>query len=103
MYQVSTRGPNGPNTKFVESLGSEVLNAKGFIKVLPTLQLPRHERIFALGDAIDWNEQKQAAKIPKHAPVVVNNVLFLLGQKKSLVQYKGTFELIVLTNGKVRQ
>ncbi|KAH9476010.1 Ferroptosis suppressor protein 1 [Psilocybe cubensis] len=96
---VPTRGPS-PNTKFIESLGSEVLNAKGYIKVLPTLQLPQHERIFALGDAIDWNEQKQAAKIRDHAPAIVNNVLFLLGEKKSLIQYKGALELIVLTNGK---
>lgn len=68
----------------------------------PTLQIPGHDRIFVLGDAIDWKEQKQSAKVAGHASVVNNNVLFLLGLKKRLIPYKGSYELIVLTNGKVR-
>ncbi|KAF4610104.1 hypothetical protein D9613_010429 [Agrocybe pediades] len=96
---VPTRGPR-PNTKFIQSLGSDVLNATGYVKVSPTLQLVSHPRIFAAGDVIDWKEQKQSAKVAGHASVVSNNVLVLLGQKKKMVNYKGAFEAILITNGK---
>lgn len=67
----------------------------------PTLQFIDHPRIFAMGDIIEWKEEKQAVKAMGHVPIVTNNVLFLLGQKSSLKNYKGTFEAIALTNGKV--
>jgi NADH dehydrogenase FAD-containing subunit len=71
------------------------------VKVTPTLQLPMHPSIFAGGDIIDWKEQKQAGKSGTHADVITANVLSLLaGQKPSKV-YKGSYELIVLTIGKV--
>jgi len=96
---VSTRGPR-PNTKFIESLGADVLTPSGHIKVQPTLQLPGHPRIFSGGDAMDWKEQKQAAKTTAHAAVIANNVLALLGSTKSMIPYKGSVEMVVLTNGK---
>ncbi|KIM36348.1 hypothetical protein M413DRAFT_31768 [Hebeloma cylindrosporum] len=96
---VSTRGPR-PNTKFVESLGTDVLTSSGYIKVQLTLQLPNHPRVFAGGDAMDWVEQKQAGKAPAHAAVIANNVLSVLGSKKSPIPYKGSMEMVVLTNGK---
>ncbi|KAF9567232.1 FAD/NAD(P)-binding domain-containing protein [Agrocybe pediades] len=95
-----TRGPR-PNTKFLESLGSDVLASNGYINVLPTLQVKGHPNIFALGDAIEWKEQKQAGKVGNHAAVVLANVLAILGvSKKALVNYKGSNEMIVITNGK---
>jgi len=99
--QVPTRGPR-PNTKFIASLGSDVLTSSGYVKVLPTLQLAFHPRIFAAGDVIDWKEQKQSAKVAGHASVVANNVFVLLGQKKAMINYKGATEAILITNGKVR-
>ncbi|KAJ3506388.1 hypothetical protein NLJ89_g6897 [Agrocybe chaxingu] len=97
---IPTRGPR-PNTKFIESLGSENLTDSGFVKVKPTLQLVNHPRIFAAGDVIDYAEQKQAAKAPNHAAVIVNNTLSLIGENpKGLINYKGSTELIVITNGK---
>jgi len=86
----------------MESLGSENLTPSGHIKVSATLQVKGHPRIFALGDAIEWEEQKQAGKIAGHASVVAANVLVTLGVgKKGLVEYKGAKELIFITNGKV--
>ncbi|KDR73138.1 hypothetical protein GALMADRAFT_125165 [Galerina marginata CBS 339.88] len=95
---VPTRGPR-PNTKFVQSLGPNALTSAGYIKVTPTLQVPDHPHIFAGGDVIDWNEQKQAFKAQAHASVIAKNVLSLLNEK-SLVPYKTAFEGVLLTNGK---
>lgn len=65
----------------------------------PTLQLQSHPDIFAAGDAIDWNEQKMMAKYPKHADVVVANVVSYLKNGSTPRIYAGQSELIVLTNG----
>lgn len=90
-----------PNTEVIKSLGSGVLTDNGYVRVKPTLQLVNHPRIFALGDIIDWKEQKQAAKVAGHVSVVANNVLTLVGLESKFKEYKGSIELIALTNGKV--
>ena len=67
----------------------------------PTLQLANHPRVFALGDIIDWKQEKQAAKAPGHVSIVSNNILTLIGLKSSFKNYKGAIEMIGLSNGKV--
>lgn len=100
-HQVDARG-NVPNTGFIgSSLGSTALTRAGNVKVRPTLQLQDYDDIFAAGDIIDWNEQKQAAKTTAHAAVVSPNVLSYLQGKPVSKVYKGSMELIVITNGKV--
>lgn len=97
---MSARGAR-PNTKFIESLEG-ALTASGTVKVTPTLQVVGHPRIFAGGDAIDWQEQKQATKAGNHAVVIAQNILSLLSlTKKALIPYKGSPEIIIITNGKV--
>ncbi|KAK2464741.1 hypothetical protein APHAL10511_003159 [Amanita phalloides] len=96
---VSARGPT-PNTSFiVTSLGAHVANERGYVKTRPTFQLPDYPEIFALGDIIDWKEQKQLTKAQAHAAIVAANVdAYLSG--RTLTSYKGSPEMIVITLGK---
>ncbi|KAF7311070.1 FAD/NAD(P)-binding domain-containing protein [Mycena chlorophos] len=97
---VATKGPR-PRTAFVaESLGEKVLDERGQIIVEPTLQLPGHANIFALGDAIKWAEQKQVMKAMAHADIVAANLVSLLSGKTALKKYKGSSEFLVVTNGR---
>lgn len=84
-----------------DSLGQEVLTARKNVRVLPTLQLPAHPSIFALGDIIDWNEQKQAFKSQGHGAVIAANILSLVKGSKAEKKYKTGPEIIIVTNGKV--
>jgi len=96
---VTTRGSR-PNTAFLSSLGPKTLTSKGHVKIRPTLQLLAHSDIFALGDVLDVEEQKQAGKVHAHAKVVAANVLSVLEDKEPKSVYKGSIEMIVVTNGK---
>jgi len=84
-----------------ESLGQDAITASKYVKVLPTLQLPSQRSIFALGDIVDWNEQKQAFKAGSHAPIVTANILSLLNGSKLQKRYKTGPEVILVSNGRV--
>jgi NADH dehydrogenase FAD-containing subunit len=84
-----------------ESLGQDVLTSRKHVKVLPTLQLQSHPSIFALGDILDWDEQKQAAKTGGHTSIITANTLSILKGSKPQKNYKSGAEMILLTNGRV--
>ncbi|TBU44038.1 FAD/NAD(P)-binding domain-containing protein [Dichomitus squalens] len=89
-----------PATSFISSLGSDVLTSSGTVRVNEFLEVVGHAGVFAGGDIIDWEEQKQAAKAGGHAAIIVANIIsFLQGQplKKA---YKGSPELILIPLGK---
>jgi apoptosis-inducing factor 2 len=92
-----------PNTSWiVESLGEDVADEQGLLHVKPTLQLAAHPTIFALGDVIDFPEQKQFGKYPVHIGIVAANVSSLLNGAQPMKEYKGQAEILVLTMGSVR-
>jgi apoptosis-inducing factor 2 len=57
--------------------------------------------VFAAGDIIEWEEQKQFGKTGGQAAVVAGNIINYLANKPLKKQYTGSRELIILTNGKV--
>ena len=49
----------------------------------------------------DWEEQKQAAKAIKHAPVAAANIVAQINGGTPKTNYSGQPEMIIITNGKV--
>lgn len=85
----------------MKSLGSSVLTPRGQIKIEKTFQVKSYPNIYAIGDVIDWAEQKQAAKAAKHAQIAATNVIAQLSTGAPKTSYSGQPELIIITNGKV--
>ncbi|KAI0629813.1 FAD/NAD-P-binding domain-containing protein [Trametes polyzona] len=89
-----------PNTDAIATLGQGVVTSKGTVRVNQFLEVQGHPGVFAAGDIIDWEEQKQAAKAGTHAQVVSANVLSFLQGKPLKKVYKGSPELIVIPLGR---
>lgn len=99
--QVRTSGPR-PNTEFLaSSLGAGILDEKEFIRVTVQLQVIDHPSVFAAGDIVEWEEEKQFGKAVGQAAVVAGNIISYLARKPLKKQYTGSPEIIILTNGKV--
>jgi len=95
---VPCKGPR-PNSGFV-TLDPNSLSKTGHVRVSPTLQVFKYPRIFAGGDVIEWDEQKQVTKYSVHASIISRNVIALLKKKQPPALYEGTHEMISITNGK---
>ena len=91
-----------PNAQWIGSLGAGVLSEGGRVKVKSTLELLDHPGVFALGDILEWPEQKQAGKVMFHAGIVAPNLVSFLEGKPQKKIYKGTPEGIIIPIGKVR-
>ncbi|KAJ7112409.1 hypothetical protein C8R43DRAFT_1040589 [Mycena crocata] len=91
-----------PNTEFICSLGADVLDGNGRVRVNSHLQMVGNPNIFAAGDVANLVEEKQLAKCTKHASVIVPNVISILNGKESTAQYKGATEAIFVTAGRSR-
>ncbi|KAF8154820.1 hypothetical protein B0H34DRAFT_538842 [Crassisporium funariophilum] len=95
---VPCRGPR-PNSSFV-TLAPGTLSESGHVRVSSTMQVFKYPRIFAGGDVIEWDEQKQVTKYSLHASVIAQNVMAVLNKKQPSALYHGNYELISITNGK---
>ncbi|KAI8986166.1 FAD/NAD-P-binding domain-containing protein [Trametes punicea] len=89
-----------PNTDFVSTLDPGVVTSHGTVRVNEFLEVPGHPGIFAVGDIIDWKEQKQAVKAQAHGAIVAANVISFLEGKPLAKKYKGSMEAIVIPIGK---
>ncbi|KIO28784.1 hypothetical protein M407DRAFT_229352 [Tulasnella calospora MUT 4182] len=90
------------NTAFLKSFDPTIVTAEGNIRVLPTLRVPLSNgkaNVYAVGDVIDWQEQKQLAKVPYHVAVVVPNILASIQGQKAPKVYGGFMEAILLPAG----
>lgn len=91
-----------PNTDLLQHLGSKnVLDESGRARIDQYMRLEGFTDIFVAGDITNFKEAKQVAKYPGHVSVITSNILSLTtgGEPKSV--YKGTFEAIFISNGKV--
>ncbi|KDQ12062.1 hypothetical protein BOTBODRAFT_162259 [Botryobasidium botryosum FD-172 SS1] len=92
-----------PRTAFLQTLDPSIIAENGRVKVLPTLQVPLANgktNVFAIGDVIDWDEQKMQMKADAHGGVVLPNLLSLLNNSKPSKQYKTGGEAIIVTVGR---
>ncbi|KAF8575725.1 FAD/NAD-P-binding domain-containing protein [Ramaria rubella] len=97
---LSARGST-PNTSWIaSSLGGGVLTEQGRLRIKSTLQLDAYPNIYALGDVIDFPEQKQLGKYGGHVSVAATNIQSSLTGSKPKQLYKGGFEVIFITMGK---
>ncbi|KAG9008496.1 hypothetical protein FRB94_013220 [Tulasnella sp. JGI-2019a] len=90
------------NTAFLSSFDPTILTPTGSVKVLPTLQVPLangKSNVFALGDIIEWPEEKLIAKIPTQAGIVSANLLSAIRGTPQKQEYKGYMEFISVTLG----
>ncbi|KAH7330725.1 hypothetical protein B0J17DRAFT_679374 [Rhizoctonia solani] len=91
-----------PNTSCLHSLDPSALTTRGTVQVTPELRVKLTsgaQNVWAIGDIIEWTEQKMYLKAATgHAPLVAKNVLAAINGSKP-AQYKGKPELIMVTLG----
>lgn len=79
-----------PQSPPEEIRSSPLVNAAGWIEVNQnTMQHVRHPNVFGLGDVTSTPNSKTAAAVRKQAPVVVGNLLDLMGDKALEGKYDG--------------
>lgn len=67
-----------PNTGYMQAHFASVLNAAGRIRVTPELRVAGLERVFALGDITDLDENKMAWHVNGHVKTATHNIRALL-------------------------
>ncbi|CAE6440135.1 unnamed protein product [Rhizoctonia solani] len=91
-----------PNTDVVSTLDAKALTKSGNVLVTPELRVKLSsgaQNVWAIGDIIEWPEQKMVFKASSgHAPTVAKNILASIEGKKE-AQYVGKPEIIFVTLG----
>ncbi|KAH7311187.1 FAD/NAD(P)-binding domain-containing protein [Rhizoctonia solani] len=91
-----------PNTDVVSTLDASVVTKTGTVLVTPELRVKLSsgaQNVWAIGDIIEWPEQKMVFKASSgHAPTVAKNILASIQGKKE-AQYGGKPEMIFVTLG----
>ncbi|CAE6399795.1 unnamed protein product [Rhizoctonia solani] len=91
-----------PNTDVVDTLDASVVTKTGTVLVTPELRVKLSsgaQNVWAIGDIIEWPEQKMVFKASSgHAPTVAKNIVAnIQGGKEA--QYTGKPEMIFVTQG----
>lgn len=80
-----------PNTGYMKTHFSSALNAAGRIRVTPELRVTGFEKLLALGDITDLDENKMAWHINGHVKIAAHNIRALLSRDngaRRLKKYK---------------
>ncbi|GLI64564.1 hypothetical protein VaNZ11_007885 [Volvox africanus] len=96
-----------PNTAYLGEDLAAVRDDRGLIKVLPTLQVEDHPKIFALGDCNNVPEEKKGFLATKHAELAAASIKALIkaargGKSPKLGVWKPNMgmEMMLLTLGR---
>ncbi|KAF8599283.1 FAD/NAD(P)-binding domain-containing protein [Ceratobasidium sp. AG-I] len=91
-----------PNTNIVRTLDPSALTDAGTVRVTPEFRVKLAsgaQNVWAIGDIIDWAEQKLVFKVSTaHVPVLAKNILASIQGGKTTV-YAGTPEWSMVTLG----
>ncbi|CAE6418862.1 unnamed protein product [Rhizoctonia solani] len=91
-----------PNTSVVSTLDKSALTPKGTVVVTPELNVKLASgarNVWAIGDIIEWSEQKMVFKASTgHAPLVAGNIIASI-KGDPLKSYQGKPEMILITLG----
>lgn len=91
-----------PNTSVVKTLDPEAVTGHGTVLVTPELRVKLSsgaQKVWAIGDIIEWAEQKMVFKAGYgHAPTVAKNIIASI-QGGKFTQYEGKPEIIFVTLG----
>ncbi|CAO3598863.1 unnamed protein product [Absidia cylindrospora] len=99
---------NKPDAGWVEASFAALIQADGYVKVKPTLQVDHPtlaSKVFVMGDIAGLDETKLAFRTVAHSSVVSANIAKLLQQpdtpENSLKHYKKGVDMMLITFGKV--
>lgn len=87
-----------PSSELAAASFPGCLDERGFVRVLPTLQLPGHPNVFAVGDVNDCGVEKTAQNARRQAAVAASNIAALLSQQP-LREYVATPTPMVISLG----
>ena len=73
------------------------------MKVKSSMQVQGYSRIYAMGDLIEWKEQKQIMKTYGHAAAIGVNILEAVEGRKAKKEYGGSSEMISISIGPVSE
>ncbi|KAG9099535.1 hypothetical protein FRC06_005179 [Ceratobasidium sp. 370] len=101
---IPTRGGKPNTSMLAEYDPTAVIGETGYVRVEPSLRVKLISgacNVYAVGDIIDWPEQKMVYKaMTSHAPLVAKNIMQQIKQKKvKQAAYGGTAEAIFVTFG----
>ncbi|CAO3598861.1 unnamed protein product [Absidia cylindrospora] len=98
---------NKPDAGWVEASFAALIQADGYVKVKPTLQVDHPtlaSKVFVMGDIAGLDETKLAFRTVAHSSVVSANIAKLLQQpdtpENSLKHYKKGVDMMLITFGK---
>jgi NADH dehydrogenase FAD-containing subunit len=87
-----------PNGELAGAAFPGCLDERGFVRVQPTLQLPGHPNVFAVGDVNDCGVEKTAQNARRQAAVAAANVV-ALSSGRGLAEYQPVATPMVISLG----
>ncbi|GHS89871.1 hypothetical protein AGMMS50218_17040 [Actinomycetota bacterium] len=90
---------SGPVNDYLAGGLADLRNGLGEVAVTPTLQVPGHPTVFAVGDITDVRETKRASAAAEHAEVVAANIRSLIAGHQPTATYSPAPERVVLPLG----